>query len=93
MARHKDPARVSAILFDVLTGPTESAGNVLDVLWMADAGREPVVGDDDDKPALGEIARDGAVAEQAKNIVLASRDPTAAVQQEQYREVVLPLGR
>ena len=92
MADDKNLARIAAVFFDVSAGPAEGVGHVFDVFGVANARRQAVIGEHDDVAALGEIAGDGSVAEDVEDIILAAGDPTAAVQEEQHRSIVLPLG-
>src|SRR6516162_10342280 len=73
-------ARVAAVIFTVAIRPGEGPCDVLDVLRVTDARREAVVRQDYHKPPLGEATGDGAVAVHPENVVLAARDPAAAVQ-------------
>jgi hypothetical protein len=81
---------IAAVPADVLAGPGEGAGHVLDVLRVRHAWRKTVIGQHHDQPSSGETAGNGAVAVDAEHIVLAADHPTAAVDEEKHRPIGLP---
>jgi hypothetical protein len=82
--------RIAAIVLDVVLGPGEGAGEVLDVLGMFHGRREPIVGQHRADPLARKIFADGGI-ESAAAIV--AEHPGAAVNEHDDGEIGLALGQ